>query len=328
MKNIYCILITFLFGMQVQAQSFPMPGATWIIKGNPQVPMALADQGGEKLVYVGDSIAPNGVVKLVEYSSTLVNPYYYPNHIVKNIDTIPYFLVNGDIYYSLVDTFFLLGDFSLSVGDSAYTPMRNQINYISWQDDPCAWNELSRKGWVTEVGTNTADGIVSRYYKLKYEDPYGTPFEVTYNERILSMDLAVVPHVIGGQFPTCTSTVISEWTPFYSLFCYYDNAMPLQNHCVSESLWFQNLTTEQWEGGFNLSILPNPTSSDLWIQNENNFSVSGQLIDIQGKQIERQIKISSNSTTKLNLSNLKNGLYFLKFTDENGGIQTHKIIKK
>jgi len=72
-----------------------------------------------------------------------------------------------------------------------------------------------------------------------------------------------------------------------------------------------------------VSLYPNPTSSTLQIDNlQPNAAL--QIVDLSG-QILKNIKSNSNSEN-IDLTALKNGIYFVKIT-QNNTISTHKIIK-
>jgi bacillopeptidase F len=76
-----------------------------------------------------------------------------------------------------------------------------------------------------------------------------------------------------------------------------------------------------------LSIYPNPTESNITINLGNNDidNSSIELVDLLGKIISK-----TNVTQQLNkidMSNLSNGIYFIKFSNKNGSI-TEKIIKR
>lgn len=72
-----------------------------------------------------------------------------------------------------------------------------------------------------------------------------------------------------------------------------------------------------------LSLYPNPTSSNLQIDNLQQDAAI-QIVNLSG-QIIKNIKSSSNSEN-IDLTALQNGIYFVKIT-QNNSTSTHKIIK-
>ncbi|TJY35859.1 PQQ-dependent sugar dehydrogenase [Pontimicrobium aquaticum] len=84
----------------------------------------------------------------------------------------------------------------------------------------------------------------------------------------------------------------------------------------------QNLNT--------FSLTPNPASSHIKLTFGTNAaynSVTVQIIDLQGKVLMKNTHLTHNST--LNISNLSNGLYFVKVLDNNDKeLKTKKLIVK
>ncbi len=75
----------------------------------------------------------------------------------------------------------------------------------------------------------------------------------------------------------------------------------------------------------NISIFPNPSSSELYIKAPANIQISHwQLYDISGKLIRRNT-INSSS---ISIYDLRSGIYFLSLYQKNQYIGTYKIIKK
>jgi hypothetical protein len=84
----------------------------------------------------------------------------------------------------------------------------------------------------------------------------------------------------------------------------------------------RTLSTEETELT-NVAIYPNPTSDFLEIQGIT--TIKGlEVYSIQGKRIS----ISLESTTRINVSSLQSGIYFLKVTDDQNRSIVRKFIKK
>lgn len=72
-----------------------------------------------------------------------------------------------------------------------------------------------------------------------------------------------------------------------------------------------------------LSVYPNPTTNNLYVNMEDNKLLKAEIYDIQGK------KLQESKQRTINVSRLANGVYFLRITGkEKGGIRTVKFIKK
>jgi hypothetical protein len=72
-----------------------------------------------------------------------------------------------------------------------------------------------------------------------------------------------------------------------------------------------------------LSVYPNPANNYVKISTENIIS-KVQLFNIIGKKVLETKSLKNNS---LNISSLKNGVYFLKIYDANNKTATKKLIK-
>lgn len=108
-----------------------------------------------------------------------------------------------------------------------------------------------------------------------------------------------------------------------------------ENECGEELMLF----TINIDSGYNYSIYPNPASSEVNITSNKNKTSSkpespnlfyqqapqiAKLFDFNGAFV-KDIELDSYGTTKLDVSYLKNGLYFLKLV-ANKEEETYKII--
>ncbi len=73
-----------------------------------------------------------------------------------------------------------------------------------------------------------------------------------------------------------------------------------------------------------LSIYPNPTSNLLHIEASQTDISRVEVFDVQGKQV---MQVSAANLTKLDVSQLTNGMYFLKVSTSDGEL-TKKFVKK
>jgi hypothetical protein len=74
----------------------------------------------------------------------------------------------------------------------------------------------------------------------------------------------------------------------------------------------------------NFSIHPNPVFDVLYIEAENLKQI--EIIDLSGRVVIRQTQISGKK--QVNVSHLKEGLYFVRLTTENNRVVTEKFVKK
>lgn len=112
----------------------------------------------------------------------------------------------------------------------------------------------------------------------------------------------------------------------YSLVEYdYD---PDLGEITSQVTWLKALpTTSLEEVNLNtFSIYPNPAKDELTISSDD-VAATYSLVDITGKRVLNG-RTGSNGATTINVSNLKRGVYFIKFFDNENFIGTKKLVKQ
>jgi len=70
------------------------------------------------------------------------------------------------------------------------------------------------------------------------------------------------------------------------------------------------------------SVYPNPTTGILTIQSKTS------IVQIEIYNQLGQLVLSNNEENTIDISNVGQGLYFIKILDENGNIGTQKVVKK
>jgi uncharacterized repeat protein (TIGR01451 family) len=105
---------------------------------------------------------------------------------------------------------------------------------------------------------------------------------------------------------------------------YFDYNFPIQTNTASTT--FQNLNNGQFVIDNSIVVAPNPTSSYININVDNNNTIkSVQVFDIQGRLLETQL--INDMKTAINLSEKTMGVYFLKITSDKGS-KIEKIVKE
>ena len=79
-------------------------------------------------------------------------------------------------------------------------------------------------------------------------------------------------------------------------------------------------TQKKW-----VRIAPNPAHDYLFIQMENKQAMDVRIYDVSGRMVKTQ---AINISTKINIQELKSGIYFIQITDKEHNIQTRKLIKE
>lgn len=103
---------------------------------------------------------------------------------------------------------------------------------------------------------------------------------------------------------------------------YFDYNAPIETNAAQTT--YQNLSNSIHQLDSSISIYPNPTSSFVTI-NCNSSIKSIELYDVQGRILETSIE--NSTTSKLDISEKQNGIYFLKINTENGS-KVEKIVKE
>ncbi|KRB57602.1 T9SS type A sorting domain-containing protein [Flavobacterium sp. Root186] len=87
---------------------------------------------------------------------------------------------------------------------------------------------------------------------------------------------------------------------------------------------FKSLGNKDFEKDSTINIYPNPTKGEVFINCDNTLKRI-ELFDVQGRIL--QSVIENKNSSKINLSNKSNGLYFIRVISEKG-ISVEKIIKE
>jgi len=76
-----------------------------------------------------------------------------------------------------------------------------------------------------------------------------------------------------------------------------------------------------------ITLVPNPTTGELKIENGELKIENVEIFDIYGRKLSSHHLITSSPNHLINISHLHSGIYFVKITTEQGEI-TKKIIKQ
>lgn len=87
---------------------------------------------------------------------------------------------------------------------------------------------------------------------------------------------------------------------------------------------FKSLGNKDFDTDKSVSVYPNPTKEEVFINCDNTLKLI-ELFDVQGRIL--QTVIENKNSSKINLSDQSNGLYFVRITSEKGK-SVEKIIKK
>jgi len=178
-------------------------------------------------------------------------------------------------------------------------------------------------------GFGTLDATKIHNLAGKYKVFYGTPFDLSDLQDSAGIDLNHVTHV------KIVDVIGSISDPFKN----YDS----QGHIINDPF-----PTPFWTSGFdldavgvinntqntgvnpdnsinnNISVYPNPATNWLTINTISSSNYKAQILDCFGKVLE---EIIFNNSTKIDVRNLSNGLYFLLLRNENNQKKIIKFLK-
>ena len=122
---------------------------------------------------------------------------------------------------------------------------------------------------------------------------------------------------IGNFFDDLNTDTIMPGFPSADAYYYVDDISVIED--TTTSMWELQVKNR-------IKIYPNPFVDVLFIESSNNMLSSIELYDATNKLILKSI-IELQARSKLNVSKLKSGLYFLKINFINNSSIFHKIIK-
>ena len=91
----------------------------------------------------------------------------------------------------------------------------------------------------------------------------------------------------------------------------------------------QTLSTQQNEfnNDNNITVFPNPAINEVNISRNRNTKAHIRMFDLNGKLVKE--KVTTTKTTKLGVSQLSKGVYFIQVTEANNSkVNSFKMVKK
>lgn len=175
-------------------------------------------------------------------------------------------------------------------------------------------------GNLAEVGSGVIVG----------SDPYGFQYgyklsqDITINTVMGCQSVRIDFDYFKPDFPDEGPIIKNKITCFQSDEVPLFHADTFFTNCRS----YVSLSNEKYfPANDNLHFYPNPIINQLSIINSSPYSFRTQLFELSGQVIKSDMYIYPHVSTTISLEGLKPGIYFLKCSDENGNVQTHKIMK-
>lgn len=291
MKTFLTLLIIFLIGHSLSAQTYFPKGASWTYHAPS---FSSASFSYTTIESKGDSIF-NGDTLI--YLQGYINCSVGINEFIKQI---------GDRIYKLNkcdSTFSLLYDFGSNVGDT-----------ITIAPNVCQFNDSFQLRVDSIIPININGNVLNHFYITQLDISSGIQFDGSIIEGI-GNTVSFYPLIgfcdpVGGPLRCYNDTVIGEYNAgLYGGVC--DTVfVGINEHHLS-----------------NLSLYPNPTTGKISIdlgKTQTNLKATltnglGQLISTQQFESTNVINIDINTPT---------GIYFLKVVTANGATTTIKVLKE
>jgi hypothetical protein len=320
MKKQLLLLSYFLFLFTTNnAQTWCPAGAIWNYTFVPQIGMQLPKSGAIEDKYVGDTIINGITCKHIQGTFSGMLTPFSPTVTVLNYRNSYSYLSNGVLYASPNGSSFdTIVNFNAAIGDkwlkNLYLGQCNSRKSITVIDTGRVLiNNLSLKKIVTSYTSSYV--FSSTTYTVSYVD--------TIIERIMSR--------INFMYPTYCE--VDNVTDFYldngSFNCYQDDRFLLYKRAGVVDCGYLSIGLNENKATKNkLEIFPNPTSDVLHLRTNNEVDYATQLFDFSGQLIQGNQFITNEKSLQINMSNLQNGIYFLRFSYKDGSVRSEKIIKE
>jgi hypothetical protein len=319
MKRLLAVCTFTLLIQFSQAQTFPVSGATWIFELGPAL---WIDQYAEKWEYVGDSVAADGVYKKMRVTAKAVNGWMNPGVTVTDT-SYSWLKYAGDTVWTVSSDGqqFTVANFGLNVGDSIHSPYYYDWNLTLYHPD-CPEEDsllLFRKGVVTATGTETVEGITSRYYDLEFLNQYEVPVTLTERFSERSVVTGGYWHWIFGMF-CYTITEASSM----NLVCYYDDS---STTVCPEEYWFEHLGVDNYALSWGGVVFPNPATKALHITNPGPEDIPAYVTDLNGKTVLTNLVLKADGIVLIDVSGLKHGMYVVNMVVPDGTLRKKFIVE-
>ncbi len=165
------------------------------------------------------------------------------------------------------------------------------------------------------------------------------------NDENLKTLYVTYQHLFNGNIESYNSTIIEKigdvqqmfnWIPWsntvqcssYSngLRCYQDDNVGLYSTGIAESCDYTSTGIEDMVSFSNIQLLPNPAYDMVEIKVPDNQEYNIRLLDLNGKLIQSWRAFSSK--IKLNISDLKEGVYLISLHNDKQIVGRKKLIKR
>jgi hypothetical protein len=315
MKKLSLILFTLIVHCSAFNQVWIDSGAVWHYDY-----WNISEMGFIKHVYSKDTVIQNKNCQKI--STTMYRFTFNQYDSLVQLGSIifrdNFTYVSGDtVFYLNNDEFFVLYDFGASIGNQWI------ISYTNEGFDDC--DDTSRIV-VTDTGSIFINEIRYKFITVQPTSNSSMGLRGTYVERFGNLDLESGPFqsLFPGDYQCDSLTVAVEWT-YLHFKCFMDTSFTLYNPSSEDCEYYlTHLGTEELNRD-EILCYPVPTKDILKIKHNFKSDFIAQFFSYQGILVKTYI-LNRNDHT-IDLSQLSNGMYLIKFQNEEGNF-IRKIIKE
>jgi len=182
--------------------------------------------------------------------------------------------------------------------------------------------------WSSKTnGNNRLMRFSSDYFLLTATKDFTITFSPS-NTEVLFLLLKISPTSFAiaqaDQNASITVNDTENWTKYVPIVVRFDGSVTTTT-AFDYNFTIKNSLTSQIENNLTadlISVYPNPAVNTITIDVENYESYTLEIIDLTGKSIQR----NKLTQTKIDVSSIENGIYFLNIFENNELVKTQKVI--
>ena len=315
MKKLSFIIIVTLFSLNATGQVWIDSGAVWHYDY-----LNVGYWGFYKYEYVQDTLIQGKNCQKIIGSSYAFTHDQYSNLVLLFHHQLSnnYTFVSGDtVFYLNNGEFFVLFNFGATIGD----------NWIISTTNPYGFCDDTSRVEVIDTGKLTLNSVKYRFIKVQPTSNSSLGLYGTYVERFGSIDSTFLDfqNLFPGPFQCDSLPGYPEWDRI-KFKCFADNSFTMYNPSTQDCEYYLTLVGIHELDQHDFILYPNPTSGLI---NIDNSLISDKFVEIYNYQgsLTRSLHLTE-STEKIDISDLKTGIYFLRFKDKANDNCIIKIIKE
>lgn len=315
MKKMLFIIFLTLFGFNSIGQVWIDSGAVWHYDF-----WNVGYQGFYKYEYAQDTVIENHNCQMITGERYVFTKNQFGNTVLlwHNVYDNQFTYVSGDtVFYRNNGKFFILYNFGASIGDK----------WVVSTSNPFGLCDDTSRIEVTDTGKITINSVTYRFITVQptSNSPFG--LKGTYIERIGNIDLIFAPfhHLFPYAYQCDSLTALVEWDHI-KFKCFKDTSFTLYNPSGQECEYYLTHLGIPETKKNDFQCYPNPTSGLLNIESSHFGDKSVEIYNYQGI-LTRSLQVPA-TTRRIDISDLKSGMYIIKLQSKTEDNSIIKIIKE